>query len=261
MQKIAQNVYVETGFEGANCGFVVTEEGVVMIESPQIPKSSLQWREEIAKHGRVRYLINTEPHDDHFAGNYYFEGTVVGHEGTREAILKARMDRFPRGIVPPEKDFHFRPSTITLSQRMTLYVGKHTFKLINMPGHTPYQVAVYIPEEKVVFTSDNVVGHMAYMDQSSPQDWLASLKQLEQLDAEYYVPGHGDVRDKSCLQEMTGVVQGWIDTVKQTIEKGMSCEEAQDAIPQMPGYKSDRPDRHMVEVQRRNIAHLYRLLK
>jgi len=37
MQKITSNVYAETGFTGYNPGFVVTKEGVVMIDTPQMP--------------------------------------------------------------------------------------------------------------------------------------------------------------------------------------------------------------------------------
>ena len=92
MKQITPNVFVETGFRGANCTFVTTSEGIVMIESPQMPDEAVKWRDEIAKHGLVRYLINTEPHGDHFSGNYFFQGTVVGHEGTRAAILAANVD-------------------------------------------------------------------------------------------------------------------------------------------------------------------------
>ena len=45
---------------------------------------------------------------------------------------------------------------ITFDREMTLHVGNHTFRMIHMPGHTPYQAAVVVEEEGVVFTSDNV---------------------------------------------------------------------------------------------------------
>jgi len=60
MQKITDNVYAETGFRGCNPGFVITTEGVVMIDTPQLPTDAIRWRDEIAKHGSVRYLINTD---------------------------------------------------------------------------------------------------------------------------------------------------------------------------------------------------------
>jgi len=55
MQKVTDNVYAETEFAGCNPGFVVTSEGVVMIDTPQMPVDAIKWRDEIAKHGHVRY--------------------------------------------------------------------------------------------------------------------------------------------------------------------------------------------------------------
>ena len=163
MQKITDNVYVETGFKGCNTGFVVTSEGVVMIDTPQMFADAIRWRDEIAKHGTVRYLINTEPHGDHFTGNHFFGGIVVAHEGTREAILAASVQQLKEQLeqtdpqsLPLMEGFSYRPPTITFSQRLTLYSGDHTFHLINLPGHTAFQAVVHIPEERVAFTSDNV---------------------------------------------------------------------------------------------------------
>ena len=37
IQEVAPGVYVETGFHGANVGFVVTDEGVILIGTPLLP--------------------------------------------------------------------------------------------------------------------------------------------------------------------------------------------------------------------------------
>ena len=58
MEKVTENVYAELGFNGCNVSFVVTKQGVVMVDTPQIPSEAIQWRDEIEKHGPVRYLIN-----------------------------------------------------------------------------------------------------------------------------------------------------------------------------------------------------------
>jgi len=270
MQKIGKNVYVETAYRGANCGFCVTGEGIVMVESPMVPEDALKWRDVIARYGQVRYLINTEPHGDHFSGNSFFGGTVIGHEGTREAILASSVAQFKNMVkqvapdAPPlDEQFSFRPPTITLSQRLTLHLGDHTVRLINMPGHTPYQVAVYLPEEKVVFTSDNVVnGHMPFMHQSLPFAWLEALTQLEQLDAEVYVPGHGEPCRRGYLAEMKAIVQGWIDAVTQAINGGLSLEQAQDRMLRMERFKPEAGSEGPMaaRVPRDNIAHLYEVL-
>lgn len=61
MQQLTKNVFVETGVRGCNHGFVKTADGIVMIDTPQKPTDALKWRDEIARHGEVRYIFNTEP--------------------------------------------------------------------------------------------------------------------------------------------------------------------------------------------------------
>lgn len=270
MQKVTDNVYAETKFRGCNPGFVITTEGVVMIDTPQMPADAIRWRDEIAKHGPVRYLINTEPHGDHFTGNYFFEGTVVAHEGTREAILAASVEQLKERLrqtspesLPLVKDYSYRPPTITLSQRLTIYVGNHTFQLIHLPGHTPYQVAVFIPEERVVFTSDNVFGKVqAWLHQALPYEWLDSLKQIQQLEADILVPGHGVICDRSYLPEMSAFIQAWIDAVTAAINQGLSLEEAQEKISFIDRYPAETGGEPAArQIQRMNVARLYEVLK
>jgi cyclase len=268
MQKITNNVYVENGFRGCNTSFVVTKQGVVVIDTPMVPSEAKKWRDEASKHGPIRYVINTEPHLDHVSGNCYFNGLVVGHEGTRQAILSASATEFKNMLqrmapdsLPLDESFTFRPSDITLSQRLTLYLGEHTFHLINMSGHSPFQVAVYVPEEKVIFTSDNVTRGMTFFHQALPYEWLESLTQIEELDADILVPGHGNVCDKNFLPEMRAHVQAWIDAVLDAISKGMSSQEAQDKISLLNRYPGLPDDQRMTEIQRMNIAHLYEVLK
>lgn len=270
MQKIGKNAYAETRFRGCNVGFVVTSEGVVTIDTPMMPADAVKWRDEVGKHGKVLYLINTEPHGDHFTGNYFFEGTVVAHEGTRKAVLSASPEQLKERIrqaapesLPLLEGFNYRPPTITFTQQMTLHVGGHTFQLINLPGHTPYQVAVFIPEERVVFTSDNIFCRVqAWLHEALPYEWLESLKRLEELEADVLVPGHGDICDRGYIKEMSTFIQDWIDAVSAALEKGMSLEEAQEKIslldryPMQPGNEAMAPF-----VQRMNVARLYQVLK
>ncbi len=271
MQKVTENVYAETGFRGCNPGFVVTKDGVVMIDTPQMPADAIKWRDEIAKYGTVRYLINTEPHGDHFTGNYFFKGTVVAHEGTREAILASSVEQLKERLkqtapesLPLMRRFSFRPPTITLSERLTLYLGNHTFHLINLPGHTPYQVAVFIPEERVVFTADNVFCRVkTYLQQAVPYEWLDSLKRIQELEADVLVPGHGSICDRSYIPEMSAIIQAWIDAVTTAIKQGLSLEETQEKIPlSVDRYLPEAGGEPMArQIQRMNVTRLYEVLK
>jgi cyclase len=271
IEKLSNNIYAETGVRGCNHSFVVTSEGIVMIDTPQLPTDAVKWREEIAKFGSVRYIINTEPHGDHFSGSYFFEGTIVAHEGTRESILGASVNQYTDMLkqmdpssLPLVNHYSFRVPTITLTNKMTIYLGKHTFQLINFPGHTPYQVAVFVPEEKVLFTSDNVVHQtMPFITpQALPFEWMESLRQMQKLDVKMLVPGHGNVCDKTYLTDMIAGIQAWIDTVADAIKRGMSLEEAQSKIDLLDRYPlSSTPRERSLQTQRMNIARVYQVLK
>jgi cyclase len=248
----------------------VTGEGVVMIDTPQLPVDAVKWRDEIAKYGPVRYLINTEPHWDHFSGNYFFQGTIVAHEGTRKAIMATSVDQWKPYIkqISAESlqllgDFSFRAPEITFSEKLTLHLGNHTFQLISLPGHTPYEVAVYIPEEKVVFSSDNVfAGVQTWMQQAVPYQWLDSLKRLQELDFDILVPGHGRICDKGYLDEMSAFIQDWINAVKQALDAGISIEEAQAKISFLDRYPMESGTEFLAsQVQKWNVARLYEVLQ
>ena len=270
MQKVSANVYAETGFCGCNPGFVITEEGIVMIDSPQRPTDALKWRDEMKGKGQIRYLINTEPHLDHVAGNFFFPGVVVSHQGTREALTSVSTDEImeraksidPESLSLMEGYFLKKPS-ITFSERLFLYSGHHTFELIHLPGHTASEIAVYIPDERVVFTGDNVFHKVqSFLHQARPDEWLCSLKRIGALDVDVIVPGHGEVCDKSYLKEQTSFIEEWVEAVREAIKQGFSKEEAKarisflDRYPMDIGIESRGP-----EVQRMNVEQLYDLLK
>src|SRR4030095_15043498 len=92
MQQLSSNVFAETGIRGCNHGVVTTSDGIVMIDSPHKPSDALKLKAEIARRGGgLRYIINTEPHGDHWTGNAFFDVPVGAHEGVVSRILKQNM--------------------------------------------------------------------------------------------------------------------------------------------------------------------------
>src|SRR6266542_3794215 len=83
MEQLTANVFVETGLKGANHGLVTTSDGVVLIDTPHKPSDALRLRGDIEGRARLRYIINTEPHGDHWSGNAFFNVPVVAHFGYR----------------------------------------------------------------------------------------------------------------------------------------------------------------------------------
>ena len=269
IEKITDSVHVETGVRGCNHGFVVTNEGVVMIDTPQFPSDAVKWREYIAGFGSVLYIINNEPHGDHVSGNYFFKGTVVAQEDTRTTVLSTPVKQYidmvrqmePSSASLVEGYSHSAP-TVTFGDRMTIHTPKHTLEIVHMPGHTPSQTAVYVPEEKVLFTSDNVVrGTMPFITpQAKPFEWIESLKRMQQLDINVLVPGHGGICDKSYLGEMISDIERWIKVVSEAFTAGMSLEEAQAKIDMVSRYTQSPSPERLAQTQRMNIARVYEVI-
>jgi cyclase len=133
---------------------------------------------------------------------------------------------------------------------------------MHLPGHTPYQLAVYVPQEKTVFTSDNVVNPgPPWLHQAVPYGWLDSLKRIQELDADVIVPGHGAVTDKSYLPKMSATIQNWINIVSGAIKRGLSAEEAQDKLTDEDLFPGMPANERLTMIKRGNIAHLYEVLK
>ena len=267
MKKVTENVFLATNIRGCNVSAIVTAAGVVLIDTPMVPAEAKNWRREVEEQlGEIKYLINNEPHRDHVTGSCCLGGMLVASEGTREAIKEHTLEILEKHLswlapdaLPLDKDFYFRLPDITFSGSLTLYLGKHTFHILETPGHTPSMTAVYVPEERVVFTSDNVIGNMPVMFEAVPDGWLESLDKLEKLDVDIIVPGHGDVCGKEQIEVMRDKVNFFIDAVREGIKKGWGVEEIVEKTPFDKKFSLDWGDAK--ELLNDGIAHLYELLK
>src|SRR5438477_118575 len=82
--------------------------------------------------------------------------------------------------------------------------------MIHMPGHTPYQAAVVVEEEGVVFTSDNIFCRcQTWIQEGDPDLWYQAIESLRALPQETFVPGHGPFTGKEYLDEQKGFIQEW----------------------------------------------------
>ena len=93
--KICGNIYAVLGLHhplGVNSGFVVTDEGVVVIDASWTYYSALTilgYIKAIAKDKPIKYLIWTEHHSDHIFGSIVFvrEGAkVIAHKNAYEHL-------------------------------------------------------------------------------------------------------------------------------------------------------------------------------
>ena len=267
MQQLTSSVYAETGIRGCNHGFVVTSDGVVMIDSPQKPSDAVKLKAIIERHGPLRWIINTEPHGDHWTGNAYFDAPVVAHEGVRTRMLDTNMAEHVKRVATFGPDepalldgYQANAPVVTFREGMTLHVGNHTFRMVGMPGHTPYQAAVVVEDEGVVFTSDNIFCKcQTWIQEGDPDRWYESLDALRALPQDVFVPGHGPVTGKDYLDEQKSFIQEWVEYVRAAANRGLAKEEAAASLTAMVDrYPMDVGQDGMAPmVSRLNVANLY----
>lgn len=234
MEKIKDNIHTETDFLGCNPSFVIASSGIVMIDTPQKPLEAFKWRKEIQKYGDVTHIINTDHHQDHALGNYYFNGDIIMHEGTMKMLLAEDRIELCKDWVKlmepqaePLMDHYFvKKPKFTYKNKMNIYLGDETFELIHITSHTQDETIVYMPRKKVLFAGDTVCTNgIPGLHESYPKEWLEALKFVEELDFEVLVPGHGKIGNKDSVKQFHRELSMLINRVKEKIDKGFSKDE------------------------------------
>ncbi len=279
MENVTTNIFTETKVRGCNPSYVTTSDGVVVIDTPQLPTRAVQMRKDAEEHGKIRYVINTEHHVDHIFGNYYFKGAgeVVHHQGVADnfMVVAPELDPFayakealptddPEGeaIFPDRDEYYEDPNkgSIVFDGNLTLRVGDHTFELIHTPGHTPGQVAVYVPEERAVFTGDTIFSEcQTWLMTSNVEQWLAALDVIEALDdVDHVIPGHGPVTNQRYIATQRSMLLEWKTSVAVAVAKGWSREETMERVEFKDRYPVDIGQEYMMDyINSYNAASLY----
>jgi glyoxylase-like metal-dependent hydrolase (beta-lactamase superfamily II) len=187
----------------SNAGFVVTREGVVVIDALGSPALAEALLAEIARITTlpVRYVIVTHYHADHIYGLQVFKdrgATIVAHQGGREYLhsdLAQRRLVASREALFPWIDEHTRLQAADrwISDSAVLELGGERFHLHHVgPAHTPEDLVVTVESSRVMFAGDLVFrGRVPFVGQADSSHWITSLGALIALRPEVVVPGHG----------------------------------------------------------------------
>ncbi len=188
----------------ANTGFIVTGEGVVVVDSG----SSLRVAKAIhsaiksVTHEPVKFVINTGGQDHRWLGNGYFKdlgAEIIAQRAAAddmqergamqmEGLAKELRDKFSgtKAVLPTQLFEHEDAVQLGNMDIRLLYFGG---------GHTPGDSVVWLPKLGVLFSGDII-----YVDRmlgifpfSNVKHWLDSFDGIEQLKPAVIVPGHGSL--------------------------------------------------------------------
>ncbi len=209
--------------------FVITPEGVIVTDP--ISADAATWlKAEIKKLSDqpVRHVVYSHHHSDHITGGrvYADQATFVSHAAARAPIVDAADPTTP---VP----------SLTFSDRLFIDLGgKHVELIYTGRNHSDNSLVVLLPQHKILFAVDFIpVETVAYRTMRSdyPDDWIESLKRVEQLDFDTLVPGHGKIGRKEHVRMFRGYLEDLRAAVFEQVKKGASLEEAKKAV-KLPKY-------------------------
>ncbi len=231
----------------ANIGLVVTADGALLIDSGASFQGARKIHEAVRQVTKqpVKWVINTGGQDHRWLGNGYFIGQgadVIAHANAKADLQQRGGDHI--AALKPELKEKLDGTVPTLPTRWlpgnyeTLNLGGTKVRVIHRGGaHTPGDVMVWLPQQRVVFSGDVV-----YVDRmlgvipvSHTGRWLESFAALEALQPARIVPGHGQVCDLPLAQTQT---RDYLKTLrahmKQAVDAGQDISAAIKAFDAKP---------------------------
>ena len=193
----------------SNAAFVVTPAGVVVIDSLGSPALAEHLMSEIRKITPlpVTHVIATHYHADHIYGLQAFKAKgahIIAHRAALEYLnsdtARLRLEASRQELAPwIDETTRLVPADEWIDGPKELVVGGVHFLLQPVgPSHTPEDLVVYMPHEKVLFAGDLVFrSRIPYVGQADSGHWIKALQTLLSFDTAVIVPGHGPLSSEA----------------------------------------------------------------
>ncbi len=245
LKMVGPGVYAAIGgpMAGSNAGFVIGDNGVLVIDSFAFQDAAKALLGEIRRitDKPILYLVNTHYHIDHVSGDAVFKAagaTIIAHRNVPGWIhsenihlmggdkvrpdIKAQID----ALIPPDR---------TVDKATTLILGKRRIELRVLAGHTGGDLAVGIPDARVLFAGDVLWNHLGPTTiDGRIIPWTAELAGMERLKDTTFVPGHGEVATAKDVDDMKVLFEDLTRLVREARAGGASGDAlAQATAPRL----------------------------
>jgi cyclase len=231
VHQLTPSVYWVQG-GGGNSGIIVGDKGVIVIDAKFTADNGKELLDDVAKitPKPVTTVILTHRDLDHIGGLAAFAKgiQIIAHQVDAgfEAPIPPNMK--PPVIIPPTR--------IITTNKENLTIDGINLQLLHWaPAHTSGDTVVYLPAQKIVFTGDILdvdfpTGHIHASQHGSATGWMETVKGMLALDADRYVPGHGEVQSKQAFGSHLKQAESETATIKQMIGQGKTLAEIQTAV-------------------------------
>jgi len=197
---------------GSNAGFVIGDNGVLVVDSFFYPDATRALVAEIRKltDKPIRYVVNTHYHVDHTGGDAVLReagATIVAHRNVRGWVRTENLHLLGDRITPEMKaQIETLPlPDVTTDKDLAIWLGGRKVVVRTMLGHTGGDLTVYVPDAKVLFAGDMLWRRIPpNLIDGSVAEWQATdTAFIAMPDSAHvtYVPGHGDVATRADVEE------------------------------------------------------------
>jgi glyoxylase-like metal-dependent hydrolase (beta-lactamase superfamily II) len=211
----------------SNAGFVITPAGVVVIDALGSPQLARDLLAEIAKltPKPVTHVIVTHYHADHIYGLQEFRkagARIVAHQGAREYLhsdtARSRLEVSRTELAPwVDAQTQLTAADEWIAGPRELVLGGTTLRIVPVgPAHTPEDLVVFLPAERVLFAGDMMFrGRVPFVGQADSRQWIAALDTLLKMDPAVVVPGHGPM--SSSAREDLQLTRDYLSYLRTTM--------------------------------------------
>lgn len=209
--------------------FLVTNEGVIATDP--INAAAATWLEAEIKsrfNQEIKYVVLSHDHADHSSGGEVWAdtATVIAHANAKPVIIGEK-----RPTAVPD---------ITFTDSMDIELGGQTVELRYVGrNHSDNMIVMNFPAQRVLFAVDIIpVKGVAFRDfpDAYLPDWNQSIRQVEAMDFDILVPGHGANGDKADIAAFGDYMDDLWAAVVDAVRAGKTVEQAQAEI-KLPKYE------------------------
>lgn len=235
VRPLTGGVYWTQGGAGGNTGIIIGQTGVIVVDAKTTPDSAREVLAEIAKltPKPVTHAILTHSDGDHVNGLAAFPAgiTVIAHEGNKKE-QEAALAGGGRGAPPRDR----LPTQVITRNRESLTIDGVNIVLLHwVPAHTSGDLVVYLPSQKIVFTGDIIAANRPdpniHLEKNgSSEGWIETAKGIVALDADRFVPGHGDLQTKADVQKRLTDSEAKRAKIKALVAQGKALDEIKQAM-------------------------------
>jgi glyoxylase-like metal-dependent hydrolase (beta-lactamase superfamily II) len=236
---------------GANAGFVIGDDGVLVVDSFFNPDAARALVAEIRRitPKPIRYLVNTHYHLDHTAGDQVLRDAgaiIIAHRNVRGWLRTENVHLFGDRITPALRaEIAALPlPDVTTDADLTVWLGGRKVVVETVLGHTGGDLSVAVPDAKVLFTGDLLWRKIApNLIDGSVKEWTATdarFAAMPNAAHTLFVPGHGDVADVKDVREFRGYLLDLRKLVAEGRKLGLKGDALAAAV--MPKLRTLYPD-------------------